>query len=354
MILPTPRTDRGRQQSISAVGALLLMVGFYAAMAAAPLPSYKSSNALVRSLDPLFVERFATPPPPDVPRAAPKAEESRTETPVVAAIEQEVGTALGELTRRFSAATTLPPATIGQVRVGAERETGLTAPGSVGEEGRFAELFGGGDALPPPSARVRTRTESEGSRRGALESGTRIRVADSLGSGPITPHAAAPASRVEASAERARRAATAPDVVIREYEPERFNTVAVDRLATWLRANPRELPVGVRVHLNHQPSFLTAAVPFVAGGRTLELYLMYNPSLRELHVVLVDGQRSAYLVDRGFQAQSRSLREGTVRRLNGEIVAVNSQAAAAGSDRAREFYNIFLSWWDVARTNVGR
>ncbi len=272
------------------------------------------------------------------------------DAPGVAAMEQEVGTALSELSRKFGA----EPPTTGSVRTGAEREASGEGLGAVGDEGRFAELFGGSDALPPPSARARPRTGSPVARRGALESGSRIRVADSLGSEPTLPLASAPTSRVEALVERTRRDAPAHEVVVRAYEPERFNTAAVDRLGAWLRANQMELPVGVRVHLRQQPSFPTAAVPLLVDGRTLELYLMYNPSLRELHVVLVEGERSVYLIDRGFQAQSRSLREGTVRRLNGEIVAVNSQAAAAASDRAREFYNIFLSWWEVARVNVGR
>ncbi len=81
---------------------------------------------------------------------------------------------------------------------------------------------------------------------------------------------------------------------------------------------------------------------------------MFNESLRELHIVLVEGDRSVYLIDRGFQEQSRSLREGTVRRFEGEILAVDSRTGAASSDRAREFYNVFLSWWEVAKQDVSR
>lgn len=356
MILPVPRSDHARQRSVSAAGALALLFGLYAAMQAAPLPSFQSSNSMVRSLDPLFVERFAAPPPPDVPQAAAKSEEPSTDLPAVVAMEEDVGVALSELSRKFGSEPTPTSgrSTTGAVRTAGAGEARAEGLGASGDEGLFAELFGGSDALPPPSARARPRAESPVTRRGALESGTRIRVADSLGSESTLPVASAPTGRVEALAERTRRAAPAHEVVVRAYEPERFSAIAVDRLGAWLRANQRELPVGVRVHLRQQPSFPTAAVPLLVDGRTIELYLMYNPSLRELHVVLVEGERSVYLIDRGFQSQSRSLREGTVRRLNGEIVAVNSQAAAAGSDRAREFYNIFLSWWDVARANVGR
>ncbi|MDH5234344.1 MAG: hypothetical protein OEW77_05240 [Gemmatimonadota bacterium] len=354
MIIPKARSDRGRQRSISLAGTSMFMLGLYAVMAAVPLPSFGSSNAMVRTLDPLFVERFSAPPPLDLARDEDRDEAPQKEPTEAAAADEEVGSALGELSRKFGPSALGPVAATSAATVGvpidARRDAGLPSPVAGREEERFADLFGGAATLPP---RARDRTEPSGTVRGALESVTRIRTSDSLAS-RVPIRAAEAEGRVEVSAGRAKRGPPASDVVIRAYEPARFNTVAVDRLADWLRAHAGELPVGVRVHLRQQPSNLTAVVPIVSGGRSLELYLMYNPSLRELHVVLVEGDRSVYLVDRGLQEQSRSLREGTVRRIDGEIVAVNSVAAAAGSDRAREFYSIFLSWWDVARSDAGR
>jgi hypothetical protein len=48
------------------------------------------------------------------------------------------------------------------------------------------------------------------------------------------------------------------------------------------------------------------------------------------------------MIDRDFQEQSRSLREGTVRRAGGEIVAGDSRTAAAAGERAQEFYDVLL------------
>jgi hypothetical protein len=31
---------------------------------------------------------------------------------------------------------------------------------------------------------------------------------------------------------------------------------------------------------------------------------------------------------------------------------VDSRSGAASSDRARDFYNVFLSWWEVAKVDV--
>jgi hypothetical protein len=45
---------------------------------------------------------------------------------------------------------------------------------------------------------------------------------------------------------------------------------------------------------------------------------------------------------------STYLREGVVRRDGRDIVAVNSRRDAASNERSREFYGLFLSWWEQA------
>ena len=135
------------------------------------------------------------------------------------------------------------------------------------------------------------------------------------------------------------------ELQIGTQDAEAFDESSADRLGRWMRENPSDLPIGVRVHMNYEPSFLTAATVFRSDDRSFELFLMYNESLREVHVVLVEGDQSVYLIDRGFQEQSRSLREGSVRRTAGSIVAVDSRSGVASGDRSQEFYNVFLSWW---------
>jgi sulfopropanediol 3-dehydrogenase len=125
-----------------------------------------------------------------------------------------------------------------------------------------------------------------------------------------------------------------------------------DRLALWMRSNPDDLPVGVRVHVNYEATFLTSTATFRDEGRNWELFMMFNESLRELHLVLVEGARSVYLIDRGFQEESRSLREGTVRRTGGSIVAVDSRSGTPSGERARDFYNVFLSWWEATKADA--
>ena len=100
MILPAPRTDRGRQRFVATAGAFLLMVGLYATLRGMPVPALGSASDNVRRLDPLFLERYAAPPPPEAPAEA-ADDEPAPDVANAGAIDQEVGSAIDELTRRF-------------------------------------------------------------------------------------------------------------------------------------------------------------------------------------------------------------------------------------------------------------
>lgn len=344
MILPTPTVDRRRQRLVSAAGTCIVMLGLYATVRGTPVPALESASAAVRRLNPVFVERYAAPPPPEV--APDEAAEPAPDVSSTGAIDREVVSAIDELTRKLGGEDVVSG---GGAFRNAARGGGIGGIDTDPSASRFSEVFGG---LTDPVAAVTAprghtpalRTPDAGT--AGLAIGARPQRAET-----------APTERpddvvdftVGAPTQREAHDEFAADVVIREYAAENFDAFAVDALASWMRANPRDLPVGIQVHLDYVPSFLTAAAPFTAGDREFELYLMYNESLRELHIVLVEGDRSVYLIDRGFQAQSRSLREGRVRRLEGEIMAVDSQRRAASGERAQEFYDIFLSWWETAR-----
>jgi hypothetical protein len=329
---------------VATVGALLLMTCLYATLRGMPVPTLGSASDHVRKLDPLFLERYTAPPKPAAPTA--EDDEPAPEAASTSALDQEVGSAIDELTRRFGAADDGVGGTgVARDARAADALGGLEAdPG----ESRFSEIFGGaGEELAPATPpRARNPAPRPGADGGGLEVGARPQRREAAVA------ATAPtddiAITVEAPTQRAARAELATDVELKDYGAESFEAIAVDDLASWMRQHSAELPVGVRVHLNYFPSLLTAAEPFQAGDRQFELYLMYNEALRELHIVLVEGDHSVYLIDRGFQARSRSLREGIVGRIEGEIMTVDSQRRAASDERAQEFYNIFLSWWEAA------
>ncbi|MFN0098429.1 MAG: hypothetical protein ACKVS7_07135 [Gemmatimonadaceae bacterium] len=349
MIVLVPVRDDAQQRSTAVAGASLLLVVTYFALRITPLPAFESSGQAIRSLDPLFVERFAVPEPAEALPDAERVSASAT----APALEQEVGAAIDELERRFAASSTASAPTST-----ASGETRADAGGISADAERFDALFGAGPALPPPGRDRAAPDAVATSRRNAVEFGTRIAgteptLAEGRGAAAGAP-SVGPTVRAEAGGGSGRRGPPPESVTIRSFEPERLADIGADRLAGWMRAHAQVLPVGVRVHLGHQPAFLTSAVALVAGPREFELFLMYNTALRELHILLVEGDRSVYLIDRGFQEATRSLREGTVRRLAGEIVAVDSRASAASSERAREFYGIFLSWWERTARDASR
>ena len=353
MIKPKPKPPATASRATALVMTATFLLGSWAGLKELAVPAFASGRDVIRELDPLLFQRYAAPAPPEEPTSAPdqpdEAPESAEEPAEVVSFDQEVGAAMEELERMFASDEPAVPA--------AERSTDGAEAGSPGiaetpADERFEALFGAGDELAVPGGPA-ARPGRGADQRG----GVGVGITERLGSTeepettPTDPVAAPPV--LDAITETRREATAESEVVIGDFEAESFDGSAADRLASWMRNNEAPLPVGVRAHVNFQPSFLTSAVPISAQGREWELFLMFNESLRELHIVLVEGDRSIYMIDRGFQEESRSLREGTVRRLDGEIVAVDSRTASASTDQAQDFYNVFLSWWETVKDDAG-
>lgn len=323
----------------------VLLVGAQVGLSGVELPRLTSGADRIRELDPLVFERFATPAPPeaapDTPDDEPVTEEVEP-TPTAVSFDQEVGAAMEQLEELFAAEPATPVASERTDEAGSPTTPGINAERT---DDRFESLFGGGADVAPVGRGTRRPGTSGGTGLGV---GINERAATSEEPVERRPDTG-PGVSVVTGTERA--AGQGSEVAITEYASESFDGSEADRLATWMRTHPSPLPVGVQVHMNFEPTFLTSATEFAADGRNWELYLMFNESLRELHLVLVEGDRSVYLIDRGFQEQSRSLREGIVRRAGGQIVSVDSRSGIAGSDRAQDFYNVFLSWWESAQEN---
>ena len=348
MIRPKPRPGSAKPRGIAVGVTIALLVGAQAGLQGLPVPAFASSRSVIRELDPLMLERFALPPAPEsvteddaVAEDTPEPEEM-----VGLSFDEEVGMAMEQLEELFGAEET--PAAVGERAADAAGEP--AAPGIAADvpEERFESLFGAtGSVLP---GRAGARRPSAGRGVGIGVGIEERRVEDepaATGSPSRGPDVAVRTSTDRTAVEQGEELAIAP------HQAEAFDESAAGRLGAWMRSNPAELPVGVRVHMNYEPSFLTAASVFASEGRSWELYLMFNESLAEVHVVLIEGNESVYLIDRGFQEQSRSLREGLVRRSGGQVVAIDSRSGAASGERSREFYDVFLSWW-AATDGAGR
>jgi len=125
-------------------------------------------------------------------------------------------------------------------------------------------------------------------------------------------------------------------------------------LVEWMRRHPADLPEIVDRFMGFQPGNQTARVTFNIGGRPFEMLLLCVESSYEVRVVLLEGGELTYLIDEGFRKQSNYLRTGSlIRRPDGEIMSFSSVMREASDRRTQEFYQIFLSWWNTVKHEVG-
>lgn len=125
-------------------------------------------------------------------------------------------------------------------------------------------------------------------------------------------------------------------------------------LLEWMRRHPVDLPEVVDRFMGFQPGNLTSRVLFNIEGRRFEMLLLCVEATYEVRVVLVEGDDVTYLIDEGFKKQSNYLRLGSLtRHPEGEIMRFGSVMRAASDRRTQGFYQIFLSWWDTVKDEVG-
>ena len=120
----------------------------------------------------------------------------------------------------------------------------------------------------------------------------------------------------------------------------------VGAIMEWMRLNASALPPGIRRHVGQRRGDLTARAAIVHEGASFEVFLLARVPVREIHVVLVRGEETHYLIDRSFQREGRSFRTGYARRSSGAIQGVVSEEKPASSREASRFYRVFLAWWD--------
>ncbi len=125
-------------------------------------------------------------------------------------------------------------------------------------------------------------------------------------------------------------------------------------LVEWARRHPADLPEVVDRFMGFQPGNLTSRAIFNIGGRRFEMLLVCAESTYEVRVVLIEGDEVTYLIDEGFKKQSNYLRVGALmRQTDGKITSFSSMLREASDRRTQEFYQIFLSWWDTVKDEVG-
>ncbi|MEX2640091.1 MAG: hypothetical protein WD266_05370 [Balneolales bacterium] len=154
---------------------------------------------------------------------------------------------------------------------------------------------------------------------------------------------------------------SAPEVGLRQLEATGQNQSSLDDilagLLEWMRDNPAQLPRPVRRLMAEgrwDPEFLTSRISITVEGKVYDILFMLKEELYEVHILLVENNQATYLIDRNFQKESNSLRVGEVQQYEGDIATISSQMEAASDRKAKEFYQIFLTWWESVQQEVNQ
>ena len=361
MITPSPRNDEREQRRVAALATagLLLLLG--ATLLAVNVPEMETTRDLYRQLDPDELAQMQ--PSPDVePEEPPEETTTEEEEAPDEAVEEETEPQsapervdLGDMADRQANVDLTPEESPGETEEPAEVEE---EPGgadtdlqvqreAVGEAGGF-DTFDDPSDSPVPRGQRGIGEGGEGDEGIAAARGDRDEEADDgvgFGDG-----GAVAGGQGRASDE----AGAAIEVGLQEIDDfgDDYADIEIELLIEWMRENPAELPDGVKRHVGYESGNLTSIVPFEVEDEYFELYLMVREELMEVHVVIVHGTATRYLVDRSFTGDGRLFRMGTAQRDEEEIIAsIRSQRHPLGEE-SEEFYEIFLSWWEQAKEEI--
>ena len=341
-----PRRRNTRRERITGLAlALLLLAGFW--LLAATLKMSSAQQRQARVLQELALERIV------LPEVVAKTERPRSPvqaSPPMATAEREDMQAFGEDALLEGS---LPETAELERRVSVARQEvellhGIDPVPGRTERFRLSDELGPGTPgrhLPSRSTRASGRDDGRISLAGRLPEGQAFEERGSH-----------PALADDDTMRPIQRRETPPDLPAIERGESMTglaeDALDVDDLIRWMMLRPGELPSGIKRHVDWRQDNLTSKAVIEHEGETYELYLMARVPIREIHVVLVKGLQTYYLIDRSFQHEGRKFRTGTVRRSEALITGVVSEERAAASPEAAHFYNVFLSWWQRERLRL--
>lgn len=347
MILPESRPEEARKRGLLALGTTTVVVALIVlVLTASKLPSADDMRAAYRQID-LTVFEEQRPEEEEDPEEAEEPEEVEdpepTPTPEVQQTQQQPQRIEVDLSAlEFTEPEPQTPAERDRPDPGTEGQaaSGL-ALNELGDLSALDALEGTGNNLPSASGR---RTGSGGGGLG-LEGGLGSGLGDGLGGGGLAGGGdlGGIGGRDEPSGQ----------IDVGEVDLSEFGNlggdVDIDNLGPYLRANGKDLPDAVKRLMqrgNWTSDLLSTKVRArMPNGRGVDLYLMYKEGLRELHILVVEGNKATYIVDRARQGQGRLMRQGTVGRTNGVITVIDNRQVEASAARTKPYYDTFSNWW---------
>lgn len=267
------------------------------------------------------------------------------------------------LTESFESAVSSPPSSV-QAAVNTEEPVPRRRPPPI------PELTSSEPSIPPPLHRVHSSVLQPLKRSSQLMPGrTNTETGSASVTARIRTNPSPLTSRRSPSSElRKNRAPLATTVVAgrqnpsakplaAEHGPAKSGTRVLKAeeaklMIQWMRMTESDLPPGIKHHVGYQPGNLSSVARLEYEGEIWEIYLVARMPSEELHVVIVRGDATYYVVDPGFKRDGRRFRVGTARRNGDVITGITSEERAASSHDAALHYDVFLVWWDELRLTL--
>lgn len=361
MIVPESRNDEPRRRRLAALatGGVLVITTFVIGFVS--VPDFTAQQNTYRKLNPARLAQLRPQPKPKPKKQTDQqSETNEQENPEEAVEDANPQKApervdMSEVSSQGLDVDLSPSETPSRNR---SRSTDSKASGgntSVRVQRQDVGKIGGVETFDDPNQSTVPRGRSNRAESGS--EGTGIAVAEGAGSGSGTSTGQGFGDGGEVVGGSQGRAGnmsgTSVEVSLKDLDDfgSNYQNIEVKKLIQWMKEHPAKLPPGVKRHVGYQPNHLSSAVPIEVGNTKYELYLMCKESLYEIHIVLVRNQVARYVVDRSFQRQSRKFRTGTVRRTDGQINGIQSEAEPLGK-QSKEFYQKFLSWWEEAKKDI--
>lgn len=148
-----------------------------------------------------------------------------------------------------------------------------------------------------------------------------------------------------------------PTLALKDFDRDKIEVSEIFKaLIEWMKLHPVALPPVIKQFLEYRYGGLTSSVDFKINRRSFEMFLLCFEGNYEVRIALVEKNEVTYLIDQGFTKESQKLRAGTVSRLPGSsnIATLETQPLSIGHKKNKEFYDIFLSWWETVKHEVER
>lgn len=346
-------TNSNNDKIVGAIVTAIFLLGVYSALQITDLPSVKQKTEVYEEIN---WTRFQPKPKTVMPKAEP-VKSPKMEQPVKIEMPPEAPPKLvaqkidlSALKAQFQPVAKTKP-TLGAIKSKSKKTSSSAKNAKV--DLKQSSVLGGLNTLLGESS-SRLKMTGRGSNGRKLNNGSRLTAGrgssidsgngSSLGGGPAT--LSAPGGK---SAQTA-----APEIGMLDFSQmgagfEDLSPIYRE-LIEWMKRNPGSFPGVVSRFSEKAPGDLTSVISFQVNGRSFDMFLLCKENLFEVRICLIEGNSSTYLIDRGFKEKSSYLRVGSVNHTpTGKILSFGTTRKAAANDRTKEFYQLFLSWWESAK-----